>query len=202
MSCWRGRPGSESSSRLRWGHVSSAQSVPLPERFFGGGADSLRAFGFNQAGPRDTGAAIEPGGPTSQPTGFPLGGNALLFNNVELRFPLLGQDIQGVLFWDSGNVYTSLRDISFRYHQRNLQDFDYGAQAPGFGLRYKTPVGPLRVDLAYSLNPPAYNGFGGTPVQLLQCNPNTPLASLPSYCTPSRQTLSHIQFFFSIGQTF
>jgi outer membrane protein assembly factor BamA len=176
--------------------------VPLPERFFGGGADSLRAFSFNQAGPRDTGAAIEPGGPSSQPTGFPLGGNALLFNNVELRFPLLGQDIQGVLFWDMGNIYTSLHDISFRYHQRNLQDFDYAAQAPGFGLRYKTPVGPLRVDLAYSLNPPAYNGFGGTPTQLLQCNPNVPLSSLPSYCTPSRQTLSHIQFFFSIGQTF
>ena len=125
-----------------------------------------------------------------------------MFNNVELRFPLLGQDLQGVLFFDSGNVYSSLSDISFRYHQRNLQDFGYAAEAPGFGLRYKTPVGPLRVDLAYSLNPPSFQGFGGTPTQLLQCNPNVPLSSLPSYCTPSRQTLSHIQFFFSIGQTF
>ena len=82
--------------------ISNEQSVPLPERFFGGGADSLRAFAFNQAGPRDTGAPLVPGGPSSQPTGFPLGGNALLFNSVELRFPLIGQNVQGVLisrFW-------------------------------------------------------------------------------------------------------
>ena len=178
------------------------QSVPLAERFFGGGADSIRGFGYNEAGPRDIGAPLVPGGPASQPTGFPLGGNALVFNNVELRFPLIGQNIQGVIFHDMGNIYTSLRDISFRYSQRNLQDFDYANQAPGIGIRYKTPVGPLRLDLAYSLNPPSFNGFGGTPVQLLQCNPNLPPSALPSYCQSTRQTLSHLQFFFSIGQTF
>ncbi|HUA62671.1 MAG TPA: BamA/TamA family outer membrane protein [Verrucomicrobiae bacterium] len=182
--------------------VSEQEAVPLPERFFGGGADSLRAFGYNEAGPRDVGAPLSPGGPASQPTGFPLGGNALFSNNVELRFPLLGQNIQGVLFEDMGNVYTSLSNISFRYHQRNLQDFDYAAQAPGIGIRYKTPVGPLRVDLAYALNPPSFYGFGGTPAQLLQCNPNVPASSLPGYCQSTRQTLSHVQFFFSIGQTF
>ncbi len=182
--------------------LTADQSVPLPERFFGGGADSLRAFAFNQAGPRDIGASLVPGGTSSQATGFPLGGNALLFNNVELRFPLLGENIQGVLFWDSGNIYDKLSDISFRYHQRNLVDFGYAAQAPGFGIRYKTPVGPLRLDLAYALNPPSYNGFSGTPTQLLECNPNLPPSSLPTYCQSTRQTLSHIQFFFSIGQTF
>jgi outer membrane protein insertion porin family len=182
--------------------VIAQQSVPLPERFFGGGADSLRGFSYNQAGPRDIGAPLVPGGPTSEATGFPLGGNALLFNNVELRFPLIGQNIQGVLFWDAGNIYTSLNNISFRFHQRNLEDFDYMVQAPGFGIRYKTPVGPIRVDLAYSINPPSYNGFSGTPAQLLQCNPNEPISSLPSYCRSSPQTLGHIQFFFSIGQTF
>src|SRR5205823_6946780 len=88
--------------------ISEQQSVPLPERFFGGGADSLRAFPYNQAGPRDVGAPVTPGGPTSQPTGFPLGGNALFFNNVELRFPLLGENIQGVFFHDMGNVFSSL----------------------------------------------------------------------------------------------
>jgi len=183
-------------------NLTPEQSIPLPERFFGGGADSLRAFAFNQAGPRDIGAPLVPGGPTSQPTGFPLGGNALVFNNVELRFPLIGENIQGVLFWDSGNVYDKLRDISFRYHQRNLQDFSYAAEAPGIGVRYRTPIGPLRLDLAYALNPPSFYGFSGTPNQLLQCNPNLPPSSLPSFCQPTRQTLSHIQFFFSIGQTF
>jgi outer membrane protein insertion porin family len=175
--------------------LSEEESVPLPERFFGGGADSLRAFPYNQAGPRDTGAALEPGGPSGQATGFPLGGNALLFNNVELRFPLIGQNIQGVVFHDMGNVYSSLSDISLRYKQRNDQDFDYAAQAVGFGIRYRTPVGPVRLDLAYALNPPSFVGYQGTPAQLLQCSPTSPCQSVP-------QSISHFQFFFSIGQTF
>jgi outer membrane protein insertion porin family len=182
--------------------TSAAESVPLPERFFGGGADSLRAFPYNEAGPRDTGASLVPGGPSSQPTGFPLGGNALLFNNVELRFPFLGENIQGVFFHDMGNVFRSVGDISFAFHQRNDQDFDYMVHDVGFGVRYRTPVGPIRLDLAYSINPPKFEGFGGTPYQLLQCNPNVPVSSLPSYCQPSPQSISHFQFFFSIGQAF
>lgn len=182
--------------------LSVAQSVPLPERFFGGGADSLRAFPYNQAGPRDTGAPVQPGGPASQPTGFPLGGNALLFNNIELRFPLLGENIKGVFFHDFGNVYSSVGNISLAFHQRNLRDFNYAVHAAGFGVRYRTPVGPVRVDLAYSINPPSYLGFGGTPAQLLQCNPNLPASRLPGYCQASPQNIGHFQFFFSIGQTF
>ena len=178
------------------------QSVPLPERFFGGGADSLRAFAYNQAGPRDIGAPLVPGGPASQPTGFPIGGNALLFNNVELRFPLFDQNIQGVLFYDVGNVFSSLSDISFRFSQRNPQDFNYMVHAPGIGLRYRTPIGPIRVDLAYTVNPPSFVGFGGTPAQLLQCNPNLPPSQLPGFCQSSPQSLGHFQFFFSIGQAF
>jgi outer membrane protein assembly complex protein YaeT len=180
----------------------AAQSVPLPERFFGGGADSLRAFAFNQAGPRDIGASLVPNGPASQPTGFPIGGNALLFNNVELRFPLLGQNIQGVFFYDVGNVFSSLSDISFRFKQRNPQDFNYMVHAPGIGVRYRTPLGPIRLDLAYTVNPPSFQGFSGTPAQLLQCNPNLPASQLPGFCQGTPQRLGHIQFFFSIGQTF
>jgi outer membrane protein assembly complex protein YaeT len=182
--------------------LTDEESVPLAERFFGGGADSLRAFPYNEAGPRDTGAPLVPGGPSSEATGFPLGGNALFFNNVELRYPLIGENIQGVFFHDMGNVFSSLGDISFRYSQKNLEDFDYTVHAVGFGIRYQTPVGPVRVDLAYSLNPPSFNGFGGTPDELLQCNPNVSPTLLPGYCQPSRQSVSHFQFFFSIGQTF
>jgi outer membrane protein insertion porin family len=98
-------------------------------------------------------------------------------------------------------VFTSLSDMSLRYNQRNLQDFDYTVHAVGVGVRYKTPVGPVRGDLAYGLNPPSFYGFNGTQQQLLQCNPNMPNPSLP-YCTPTRQSVGHIQFFFSIGQTF
>jgi outer membrane protein insertion porin family len=181
--------------------VPEQESVPLPERFFAGGADSLRAFPYNQAGPRDTGASLVPGGPTSDPTGFPLGGNALFINNIELRFPFIGDNIQGVLFHDMGNVYSSVGNISFRFHQNNPRDFDYMVHAAGFGVRYRTPIGPIRGDLAYSLNPPSFVGFKGTPAQLLQCNP-TVTTGLPDYCKPVPQGISHFQFFFSIGQTF
>jgi outer membrane protein assembly complex protein YaeT len=182
--------------------IDAQESVPLPERFYAGGADSLRAFPFNQAGPRDIGAPLVPGGPSSAPTGFPLGGNALFINNIELRFPFIGQNIQGVLFHDMGNVYSSLSDLSFRFHQNNPQDFNYMVQAVGFGIRYRTPVGPVRADFAYSINPPAYVGFSGTPSQILNCNPNIPASQLPGYCQSTPQSISHFQFFFSIGQTF
>ena len=184
------------------GRIPEAQAVPLPERFFGGGADSLRAFPYNQAGPRDIGEPLVPGGPSSQPTGFPLGGNALFFNNLELRFPFLGENMQGVLFHDMGNVYSTISDVSFRFRQRDLKDFNYMVHAVGFGVRYRTPVGPIRGDLAYSINGPSFLGFGGTTEQLLQCDPNIPPSRLPPFCQPTRQRISHFQFFFSIGQTF
>ncbi|HEX4134903.1 MAG TPA: POTRA domain-containing protein [Bryobacteraceae bacterium] len=157
--------------------------IPLAERFFGGGGNTQRGFPENQAGPRDL------------LTGFPLGGSALFFNNTELRFPLYGPNINGVLFEDAGNVYSSLGAISFRVDQRNKEDFDYMVHAVGFGIRYRTPIGPLRLDLAYSINPPKYNGFPGSYSQLVQC-------SAANTCQASLQQISHFQFFFSIGQAF
>jgi len=69
--------------------------------------------------------------------------------------------------------------------------------AVGFGIRYRTPVGPLRLDLAYSINPPSFMGFQGSVQQLLQCGNGA-----SATCTPVQQSISHFQFFFSIGQTF
>ena len=157
--------------------------IPLPERFYGGGGNTQRGFPENQAGSRDL------------LTGFPLGGSALFFNNTELRFPLYGANINGVLFEDAGNIYSSLSKVSFRADQKDLTDFNYMVHAAGFGLRYRTPVGPLRFDLAYSINPPKYNGFPGSYVQLVQC-------SAAGTCQASAQQISHFQFFFSIGQAF
>ncbi len=157
--------------------------VPLPERFYGGGGNTMRGFPENQAGPRDL------------LTGFPLGGSALFFNNTELRFPLYGPNINGVLFEDAGNIYSSLGKISFRTDQRDITDFDYMVHAVGFGVRYRTPVGPIRVDLAYSINPPKYNGFPGNYNQLVTC-------SAAGTCQAQPLQISHFQFFFSIGQAF
>jgi outer membrane protein assembly complex protein YaeT len=182
--------------------VTSSDAIPLPERFYGGGEATSRGFPWNQAGPRDIGTPAGPGAAETQPTGFPLGGNALFFNNVELRFPLIGDNIGGVLFEDAGNVYSTFSHISFNARQPNLQDFDYMVHAAGVGIRYNTPVGPIRVDLSYSINPPSFYGFKGNVQDLLACNPNLPPSQLPPQCTPVKQNTGHFQFFFSIGQTF
>ncbi len=168
----------------------AADYIPLPERFFGGGSMSHRGFPDNQAGPRDP------------VTGFPLGGNALVLHQTELRFPFLGENIDGVFFHDIGNIYSGLGNISFRFRQNDSADFDYAVQAAGFGIRYRTPVGPIRVDLAYSLNPPRFMGFQGTISELLNAgvNPCSAAPGVPSKCV--EQQVRHFQFFFSIVQAF
>ncbi len=162
-----------------WLQTLGHQEIPLPERFFAGGATSHRGFPENQAGPRD----LE--------TGFPLGGKALLLNQLELRFPLLGENIRGVLFEDAGNVYSGLDKISLRTRQHSLSDFNYMVHALGFGVRYRTPVGPVRLDLAYTVNPPNFFGCHGTIPELLHGCPDR-----------REQSIGHFQFHFSLGQAF
>ncbi|MCL4784125.1 MAG: BamA/TamA family outer membrane protein [Bryobacterales bacterium] len=159
-------------------------NIPLPERFFAGGAASHRGFSENQAGPRDL------------VTGFPIGGETVFVNGVELRFPLIGQNLGGVLFHDAGNVYSSLSNFSFRVKQKNIEDFNYMVHAVGFGIRYQTPIGPFRVDIAYALNPTDFVGFRGTREELIDL-------SLPELLARrERQSLGHFQFHFSLGQSF
>jgi outer membrane protein insertion porin family len=181
--------------------LTNVDAIPLPERFFGGGGVSMRGFGDNQAGPRDIGIPSSVPGVYTQATGFPVGGNALFFNTFELRFPLLGPNIGGVLFHDMGNIYTNPSSVSLAFHQSSDQNFNYAVQALGFGVRYKTPFGPVRVDLAYSMNPPTYIGYSSNLSfqDLLNCGS---ASSTDPKCLTSRQRLGHIQFFFSIGQAF
>ena len=163
--------------------------IPLPERFFAGGSMSNRAFPDFQAGPRDL------------TTGFPIGGGALFNNTIELRFPLIGDNVGGVLFNDFGNVYSSLGKMSLRFRQRNLQDFDYAVQAFGFGIRYRTPIGPLRADFSLSPNSPRFLGCQGTVDELLYCgvpNPPAGIAVAPFVV----QRINVFQFHFTIGQAF
>jgi outer membrane protein insertion porin family len=180
--------------------------IPLPELFFAGGGNSHRGFGLNQAGPRD---------PAS---GFPVGGSALFVNNLELRLPpvslpFLGEGFGFAIFHDMGNVFTAGHDMLkglARWHQPNPSQclqaggapipgcmtyfnntgYDYTSHAVGLGLRYKTPIGPLRFDFGYNLNPTAY--FQGI------IDPNTGLLT-PNF---EAQRLHHFNMFFSIGQPF
>jgi outer membrane protein assembly factor BamA len=163
-------------------------AIPLPERFFGGGDTSHRGFNYNQAGPRDL------------TTGFPLGGTFLFINQTELRFPLIGDNIGGILFHDAGNIYSSLSRFSLRQSQPDIQQFNYMVHAVGFGIRYRTPIGPFRVDLAYSINPPTFKGFKADNQQdLINAGP-FPCVTQPQKCVV--QNTGHFQYFFSIGQTF
>jgi outer membrane protein insertion porin family len=156
--------------------------VPLPERFFAGGGTSLRGFSLNQAGPRDP------------VTGFPIGGLALLAFNQEIRFPMrlpfIGNRLGGTLFYDAGNVYSDVEHISFSWKPQSANNnLAYFSHTVGFGVRYPTPVGPVRVDFGYQLNPAQYLGQiqQPPPGQL----PVTQLFHLP-----------HFQFFFNIGPIF
>jgi outer membrane protein assembly factor BamA len=169
----------------------SQSFVPLPERYFAGGGSSHRGFSINQAGPRDL------------QTGFPLGGNALFVNSLELRtppisLPFLEENLSAVFFHDAGNVFATSSDMFkniFRFSQRDAAscrdaananagcDFNYVSHAIGAGLRYKTPIGPVRVDLGYNLNPTVFPVRTTTP-------------------PPTSETLRRFNIYFSIGQTF
>ena len=180
-------------------------TIPLPEQFFAGGGNSHRGFGLNQAGPRD---------PSS---GFPVGGTALFVNNSELRFPpltlpYLGEGFGFAIFHDMGNVFTAPHDLLkglMRWHQPSTQGclssgtttsqdctafsnsgYDYTSHALGLGVRYKTPIGPLRFDFGYNLNPTRY-------FQTV-----TPTSFGLGTNALETQRLRHFNVFFSIGQPF
>lgn len=160
--------------------------IPLPERFFAGGGTSLRGFGFNQAGPRDP------------VTGFPVGGQAMLVFNQELRFPLrlpkIGSKLGGAVFYDAGNVFSSVETITLHsapsIDSQASGQLSYLSHTVGFGFRYNTPVGPVRVDLSYQINPAQFISL--CTIGTAGCSPTgTLLTRLP-----------HFQLFFNLGDVF
>lgn len=161
--------------------------IPISERFFAGGAVSHRGFPENQAGPRDL------------TTGFATGGGGLLFNQTELRIPFIGENLGGVLFHDAGNVFSRFRAISLRSRQRNDEDFDYMVHAVGIGVRYKTPIGPIRVDFGFGLNSPRFRGYRGSLQELIDQSAQP--GGIPADRIV-RQRVSAFQFHFSLGQAF
>jgi outer membrane protein assembly complex protein YaeT len=117
-------------ARLGLGHG----KISIPERYFAGGANSFRGEEFDMLGPKDP------------ETGNPIGGQALFLLNVEAGFPLIPamKALSGVGFFDLGNVFAQVKDF-------RVADLE---SALGFGLRYKTPLGPVRFELAWKLGAP------------------------------------------------
>jgi outer membrane protein assembly factor BamA len=126
----------------------AGSEVPVSQKFFTGGASTLRGFPLNGAGPQETIPAC--GNPADPSTcvkiTVPQGGNELLLINSELRFPLnaIKQGLGIVAFYDGGNVFPSVGFHDFTALYTN---------SVGLGLRYATPIGPVRVDVGHNLNP-------------------------------------------------
>jgi outer membrane protein insertion porin family len=121
--------------------------VPLSERFFSGGPDSLRGFPINGAGPQRPVPVCSNPADSSTCTliSVPAGGLMLAIVNSEGRFPIpLKKDLGGVIFYDGGNVYSNINAHQFISNYSN---------SIGFGFRYNTRVGPIRFDIGRNLNP-------------------------------------------------
>ena len=124
----------------------SGDTVPTSERFFAGGGSTLRGFPLNGAGPQRIAPVCVTG--TTNCNSFitvPVGGDQLFILNSELRYPIpIINNLGGVVFYDGGNVYRAINFSDFVNHYTNTV---------GVGIRYATPVGPVRFDIGRNLNP-------------------------------------------------
>ena len=111
--------------------LGSDDLLPIDVRVFNGGSKTVRSFRERELGPRDR-------------SGFPLRGEFSTTFNAQLEFPLpkAPKGLKGVIFTDAGNLLFESDDLGFT-------DLKYAA---GLGIRYNTPIGPLRIDYGYNLN--------------------------------------------------
>ena len=107
------------------------QDLPASERFYAGGDTTVRGFARDSLGRPETLTV----------NGFPRGGDAEVILNAELRMPVKG-DLGAVVFSDNGNVFAKAADFSLTKLRASL----------GFGLRYRSPFGPIRVDFGFPVH--------------------------------------------------
>ncbi len=197
--------------RVRWGSIRRpdfiiAQQdiglVPPEERFYGGGASSVRGFRQNELGPLVYVREIDslfgrPGDQVVVDTAdirpSPTGGNRILLGNVEYRFPMTQSGrLGGVLFVDAGRV-------------RGTSDADDPGLriTPGAGVRVFTPLGPLRLDMAYNTYRPETVLLSRTCAfrpEELTCTDLE--AELDEFTATRTGLLRNFRVNFSIGQAF
>ena len=114
--------------------------LPASKRFFAGGDTTVRGFVLDRLG--DDASHAAPGTePTIDQDGFPHGGNAIVVFNGEIRLPVW-RDLGAVAFLDAGNVFDRVDSLDLRRIRGTA----------GFGIRYRSPIGPVRVDLGFKLD--------------------------------------------------
>jgi outer membrane translocation and assembly module TamA len=113
------------------GETIVVDDLPASERFFAGGDTTVRGFTLDRLGTPET----------IDRDGFPTGGHGLIVLNAEARVPLRG-GLGAVVFIDGGNVWRKVSDMDWSQMRGSV----------GFGLRYRSPVGPIRVDLGIKLD--------------------------------------------------
>ncbi len=121
--------------------------VPTSQLFFSGGGTSLRGFPIDEAGPQRLVpfCNVLQGQSGCVNVTVPVGGKQLFILNSEVRFPLhITKPLGGVVFYDGGNVYSAINLSNFVNNYTNTV---------GVGLRYATPIGPIRFDIGRNLNP-------------------------------------------------
>jgi len=149
-------PGHVLGFRYRAGTAQSygnTDIVPVYERFFLGGANTIRGFRYREVGPE----GIDP--QTGLPNGEPVGGDSMMMASVEYTFPII-EMVRGAFFYDVGNVWTD-RDWELDdplFSDRWFRSLQSGA---GFGLRLYLPIGPIKLDYAWPLVCEDWNKTGG-----------------------------------------
>jgi len=115
----------------REGQEITVEDIPASERFYAGGENTVRGFALDRLGTPET----------IDQDGFPKGGHGLIVLNAEARIPVRG-GLGAVAFLDGGNVFANVDDMDLTELRGSV----------GFGLRYRSPVGPIRVDLGFKLD--------------------------------------------------
>jgi len=125
--------------RTRFGYGESRTDDPFPlfKRFFPGGINSVRGFNARTMGPKDA-------------EGNEYGGSKQLINNFDVIFPLINSaGLRGVVFYDIGDAFDDNQDI----------DFGLMRKAVGYGIRWASPMGPIRLEFGYPLDPQPGEGM-------------------------------------------
>jgi outer membrane protein insertion porin family len=144
-------------ARIRLGYADSygrSERVPVENRFFTGGGNSVRGYDENSIGPKELVDNVV----TGEPELTVVGGRVFILTNVEMRFPLPWLSrwrFSGAIFADGGNVWEDPQSVSFSNFQLfknqddiTLEDYRYSV---GLGIRYNTPLGPIRLDYGIPL---------------------------------------------------